>query len=200
MDLSNWAEQLSQLMSASQQQLGLTFEIVGLLWIVQIVNSLLGYRLNLLGIWPRKIYGIPGIVFAPFLHGNYGHLFFNSIPLLILIDLLLISGFHFFLVLTLFIMIISGVAIWLLARPGVHVGASSVLMGYWGFLLMQSYFHPSVASIIVAILCIYYLSSLFLSLFPSGPQVSWEGHVFGCAAGIIGAFIFQASVQAPAAV
>lgn len=190
MNVTLWLDQLMQLIGASKQQLGLTLEIVGVLWLVQFINFTAGYRLNVLGIWPRKLYGLPGIIFSPFLHGNFNHLFFNSIPLIILVNLLLLYGAHLFLVLSVFIILVSGLATWLLARPGVHVGASAVLMGYWGFLLMQSYFHPSVMTIIVAILCLYYLGSLWLNLLPSGPQVSWEGHLFGCAAGVAGAFIF----------
>jgi membrane associated rhomboid family serine protease len=190
MNIASWADQLAALIDASKAQWFLTGELIALLWMIQLVNVVLGYRLNILGIWPRKLYGLPGIVCAPFLHGSAGHLFFNSIPLLILINLLLISGMHFFLALTVCIGLISGFATWLLARPGVHVGASGVLMGYWGFLLLHSYFYPSVATIVAACLCLYYLSSLFFNLFPSGPNISWEGHVFGCAAGMACALVF----------
>ncbi len=190
MTISLWIDQLTQLISASQAQFWIALKIVGLLWGVQLVNVLLGYRLNLLGIWPRKWYGLPGILCSPFLHGSWSHLFFNSIPLIILINLTLLYGLNVFLILSLLIIIVSGVATWVLARPGIHVGASGVLMGYWGFLLMQSFFQPSVMSIIVAAVCIFYLSSLWLNLMPAGPGVSWEGHVLGCAAGILGAFIF----------
>lgn len=190
MNIAGWTDQLAWLIDASQAQWFLTGEFIGLLWIIQFINASIGYRLNMLGIWPRKIYGLPGIIFAPFLHGSTGHLFFNSLPLLILINLLLISGLHFFIELTIFITVISGLATWLLARPGVHVGASGVLMGYWGFLLMHSYFYPNVTTIVAAVLCLYYLSSLFFNLLPSGPNISWEGHVFGCGAGIACAFIF----------
>jgi len=190
MNIASWTDQLAALIDASQAEWFLTGELVAVLWVIQFFNAAMGYRLNLLGIWPRKIYGLPGIIFSPFLHGSTGHLFFNSIPLLILINLLLISGLHFFIELTIFIAVISGFATWLFARPGVHVGASGVLMGYWGFLLMHSYFYPSVTTIIAAVLCLYYLSSLFFNLFPSGPNISWEGHVFGCASGMACAFIF----------
>ena len=172
MNLSAWITQLSQLVAASQQQLGLTLEIVGLLWLIQCANLFLGYRLNILGIWPRKLRGLPGIIFSPFLHGGFDHLFFNSVPLLILVNLLLLYGWHTFVWLTLLIMLLSGSATWLFARPGIHVGASAVLMGYWGFLLMQSVFQPSVMSVIVALLCFYYLGSLWLNLFPQGQGVS----------------------------
>jgi membrane associated rhomboid family serine protease len=190
MNINLWIDQLAGLIAASQQAIGLTLKIIGILWLVQCVNVLVGYRLNLLGICPRKWYGLPGIVCSPFLHGGFNHLFFNSVPLLILVNLTLLYGVHTFISLTIFIFALSGLATWLLARPGIHVGASSVLMGYWGFLLMQSIFQPSVMTIIVALLCFYYLGSLWMNLMPSGPGVSWEGHVFGCLAGVAGAFIF----------
>src|SRR5271163_1481279 len=61
------------------------------LWVIQLVNAGLKYRLNRLGLVPRKIAGIPGILFSPFLHGSFSHLFFNSIPFLVLQDFIFID-------------------------------------------------------------------------------------------------------------
>lgn len=184
----DYLDQLSQIIDLSKSQLPLTLEIIGLLWAVQILNVLVGYRLNVFGIWPRQARGLLGVFLSPLLHGSFEHLFFNSIPLLILVNLLLLYGLKFFLLITLFIAFVSGISTWFLGRPGVHVGASGVLMGYWGFFLAQAYFEPSVVTIIVAALCLYYLGSLWLNLLPGGKGVSWEGHMFGCLAGIVGAF------------
>ena len=188
-DITGWINQLMQLISASQAVMGMTFEIVGLLWLIQFANFALGYRLNMLGIWPRKLFGLPGIIFSPLLHGNFEHVFFNSIPLVILVNILLLYGFHFFISLTVVVTVVSGFATWLFGRPGIHVGASGVLMGYWGFLLVQSIITPSVMTVITGLLCLYYLGSLWLNLLPSGSRTSWEGHVFGFLAGAGAAYV-----------
>lgn len=187
----NWIEQLMNLIQVSQQVFPTTLLCLAALLVIQVINQQLHYHLNRLGIWPRKWYGLPGIVCSPFLHGNYEHLFFNAIPLTFLLTLMQLFGWPILLKVSAFIMLLSGVAVWLLGRPGVHVGASGLLMGYWGFLLVQVYFQPSIMGVMVAILCLYYVGSLWLNLLPSGKQTSWEGHLFGCVAGGLAAFYYS---------
>lgn len=163
--------------------------IVGLLWIIQVVNFVLRYRLNVLGIYPRKIPGLVGIFCAPFLHGSFTHLFFNSIPLFVLVDFALANGLHQFEIITLIIMVISGLATCVFGRPGIHVGASSVIMGYFSYLLLNAYQHPSVMGVMLAIVCAYYFGGLLLSIFPQEEKTSWEGHLSGFLAGIAAVYV-----------
>lgn len=158
--------------------------IIGFIWFVQIINAVLSYGLNVFGIYPRRMWGLRGIIFAPVLHSGFDHLFFNTIPLLILIDFVLFAGVTQFLCITLIIMVLGGFLIWLLGRNGMHVGASYLVMGYWGYLLINAYQHPSVLSIVLALVCLYYFGGLLLGLFPTEEKVSWEGHLFGFVAGI----------------
>lgn len=138
-----------------------------------------------LGIWPRKIYGLPGIFFAPVLHGNFNHLFFNMIPLIVLSNFILIAGFHYYITVTIYITLISGFAIWCFGKSGIHIGASALITGYWGLLVSNSYLHVSVMSVILAVVCLYYFFGIFLGIFPREKGISWEGHLFGLAAGIL---------------
>lgn len=172
------------------QNMPFALEIIAILWIIHIINSLLKYRLNIFGIYPRTIHGLFGIVFAPFLHANFNHLFLNSIPLFVLISLVATKGHITLYYISGCIIIISGFLIWLLGKKAIYIGASSVVMGYFGYLLADAYFKRGPQAIIIAILCLFYLSSLFLSLFPSTKKnVSWQGHVFGFAAGIATMFL-----------
>ena len=43
---------------------------------------------NHLGIEPRKIGGLDGVLFAPFLHGDLGHYLSNALPMIVLLGLL----------------------------------------------------------------------------------------------------------------
>lgn len=167
----------------------LTLTIVGALWLITLINAAVGYRFNLLGIHPRKWYGIPGIVCAPFLHGGFNHLFFNSIPLFVLLNLILMYGIPMFYCVTSVIIVISGVLSWLFARPGIHVGASGVIMGYLGFLLVLAYFQPTTLTIVTAAVAFYYFGSLLLGLFPQTAEVSWEGHIFGFIGGLAAVYL-----------
>jgi membrane associated rhomboid family serine protease len=160
-----------------------------ILWGIFFINQALGQRLLFLGIIPRKIYGLPGILFAPFLHANFNHLFFNTIPLLVLSAFLLVHGLPYFILATLLITVISGSLIWLFAKPGLHVGASAVVTGYWGLLVTGIYQEGSATAILLGVVSLYYFAGIFLGIFPSKRGVSWEGHLFGLIAGIATAFI-----------
>lgn len=164
--------------------------VIGIIWCVNIFNWIIGSRLNILGIYPRHWFGLVGILFSPFLHSNFGHLLFNSIPLFVLGLALLASGGTInFIWVTLFIMVLGGFAVWLFARKGMHIGASGVISGYFGYILMSAYKQPGVITILLAILAIYYFGGIFAGLFPREKKTSWESHLFGFLSGILCAYL-----------
>lgn len=187
--MNDWISNLQMLVIASKQNLVISASCVAVLWIVHFCNLLTGMRLNAFGILPRTPHGLIGIFTSPFLHGNFEHLFFNSIPCFILIDLLLIYGVHYFVIVTLCIMIITGGMVWLLGRRALHIGASGVMMGFWTFLLFNAIITGSSMSWLLGMLCIYYLGGLGLNLLPQDAGTSWEAHVFGAIAGAVTVFL-----------
>jgi membrane associated rhomboid family serine protease len=174
---------LNLIISQTQANLYTLAIILSIPWAVFFLNQLLGKRLLYLGIIPRHLIGLPGIVFAPFLHANFNHLFFNSVPLIVLANFLLINGLNYFLWVSLFITLISGFLIWCFAKPGIHVGASSLITGYWGLLVSGILQQGTATAIILGLLSIYYFAGVFLGIFPGKKGVSWEGHLFGLLAG-----------------
>jgi len=158
--------------------------IVLVLWGIFFLNLILNNTLLFLGIIPRKAYGLFGIFFAPFLHANFNHLFFNTIPLLVLSAFLLIHGVAYYLWVTFLITVLSGSLVWLFGKPGLHVGASGVITGYWGLLVLDIYHEGSVTAIILGVISLYYFAGIFFGIFPTKRGVSWEGHLFGLASGI----------------
>lgn len=187
--MNHFIAQLQFTLSAIQSNVPTALKIIGLLWAVHLINALLGYRLNYFGIYPRHIRGLFGIILAPFLHDGFNHLFFNSIPLFVLLCFMLMGGMHQFLCITLIILLLSGGALWLFGRRAIHVGASGLIMGYWGYLLVLAYKQPSVMTIILAAICLYYFGGLAMNLFHVEKKVSWEGHVFGFLAGVAAVYI-----------
>jgi membrane associated rhomboid family serine protease len=157
--------------------------ILMVIWSVFFINTLLGNHLFIFGISPRRLYGLPGILLCPLLHANFNHIFFNSIPLLVLSNFILIHGVDYFLEVTLLITLGSGFLVWCFAKPGIHLGASGLITGYWALLVTDIYQQGTVTAILLGIISLYYFSGIFLGIFPGKKGVSWEGHFFGLIAG-----------------
>lgn len=189
MNINSFVDQLTYAATLMQANLVPALMLVGCLWIIQFVNFILRYRLNILGIYPRHPFGLIGIFFSPLLHGSFTHLFFNSIPLIVLLDFVLAHGMNEFFCVTLIITILGGFLTWVFGRRGLHVGASLLVMGYIGYLLIDAYQHPSVMTLVLGAICLYYFGGFVLQLFPTEERTSWEAHLFGFLAGISSVYI-----------
>ncbi|MFE4104802.1 rhomboid family intramembrane serine protease [Almyronema epifaneia] len=168
---------------------------VALMWITEIVDEALlrGYLDNY-GIWPRSFIGLRGILFAPFLHGNLEHLLANTIPLLTLGWFVMLRETSDFLWVTAIAGVVSGLGTWLTGAPNsVHIGASGLIFGYFGFLLLRGYFERSVVSIALSLLAFMLYGSLVWGVLPNQPGISWEGHLFGFLGGILAARLLAQS-------
>lgn len=160
-------------------------ELFDLFFLRQRFNPLSG--LDQYGIVPRNLIGLRGILFAPFLHGNLGHLIGNTIPFLVLGWFVMLREINDFLVVSIISALVSGLGTWLFGAPGIHIGASGVIFGYLGYLLLRGYFERSAIAIAMSLfVCVLYGSLLFgLSPFQIG--ISWEGHLFGFLGGVLSA-------------
>lgn len=186
----------------------LLISLVAILWVVQVVNSLMDYSLNQYGLAPRTIVGLRGIPLGPFLHGGFGHLLSNSFPLLILGGLVAVRGRANFVGVTLFVVFTGGLAVWCVGRPWpwdavqnvVHVGASGLVFGYFGYLVARGWYEHSFLSIVVAALVILVFGAgIFLGLLPTESYISWEGHLCGLVAGVLIARLARSHFRRPRA-
>ena len=146
---------------------------------------MLGYRLIVFGIISRTLYGLPGIVCAPFLHGSFSHLILNTVPLFLLMSMVLQQGVLMFMWISAVIIVLAGLVVWLFGRSAIHVGASSIIMGYWGYLLIGLYHHPTTIGVALLAIVGYYFGGFVVAILPQGGDVSWEGHLAGLIAGLI---------------
>src|SRR3954470_1111208 len=64
--------------------LKISLAFVWLIWIVHLANLGLDLELQRFGVAPREFGGLLGILFAPLLHGSFGHIIANSVPLVVL--------------------------------------------------------------------------------------------------------------------
>lgn len=166
--------------------------LVTLMWIVETLDQFvfrLGLRtsLDIFGIIPRTSIGLRGILFAPLLHGSFAHLLGNTIPFVTLGWLILLRETSDFFWVTLLSALVGGMGTWLFGAPGVHIGASGVIFGYLGYLLLRGYFERSALSIAISLGVGTLYGSLLWGVLPMQYGISWEGHLFGFLGGVVAA-------------
>ncbi len=140
-----------------------------LMWVSEVVDQLLG-RLDSLGIEPRSVDGLSGVVLAPFLHAGFGHLAANTVPFLVMGALIALSGARRVMAVTVIVVLVSG-----------------VVFGYAAYLVARGVFdrrlHYVATGVLVAFL---YGTSLLFGLLPQA-GISWQGHLFGTLGGVLAA-------------
>lgn len=140
------------------------------------------------GIHPRTKQGLWGILFAPFLHGSTEHLIANTVPLITLGWLVMLRDSKHFLPVTLLSMLGAGLCAWTLGAPGsVHIGASGVVFGYLGFLMLAGWYARSLGAIALSVLVTVLWGSVVLGVLPGQPGISWQAHLGGFVGGVLAA-------------
>jgi len=162
--------------------------LLGVMWAVQLVNSLDSYRLDSNGIVPRQLDGLRGVVLSPFLHASWGHLIGNTIPFVVLGLMIAVSGPGRVLVVTAIVGLVAGLGTWLTSPSGSDtVGASGLVFGYAAYLVARGFFNRRVTEIAVgAVVALLFGAALLASLVPHS-GVSWEDHAFGAIGGLLAA-------------
>jgi membrane associated rhomboid family serine protease len=159
--------------------------LVGLCWLVFVVNNLLwNGRLNPYGITPRHFGSLPGILWAPLLHGSFGHLAANTLPLLILGGIICARSKTEFVEVAIAGTLLSGGLTWLLARNGCHIGASGLIFCFFGYLASLAWFRRTFGTLVLSAVCILGYGGMLRGIVPTSSAVSWEGHIAGLAAGV----------------
>lgn len=158
---------------------------ISVLWVLEIADTLIfkGW-LNRFGILPRRWIGLRGVLLAPLLHGNLRHLSMNTVPLVVLGWLILVRSTQVFVLVTAAVWLIGGLGVWLFAgSKSNHIGASGLVFGYLGFLLMNGYVEQSGVAIASATLVGLLYGSTLWGVLPLRRGVSWQGHLFGVLTG-----------------
>nr|WP_207892861.1 rhomboid family intramembrane serine protease [Micromonospora sp. MW-13] len=167
--------------------------VVPALFLVEGLDAGLGIDLDLAGgIIPRRIDGLDGVLFSPFLHADFNHLYSNSVPLILLGTFVLAAGFRRFLWSTLVIVLVSGLGVWFTGSPNsVVVGASGVIFGYLGVLLTRGVVERSWWNFGVVLLVGLLYGWQLLGILPTDERISWQGHLFGLVGGVVAAILFR---------
>ena len=173
---------------------------IAVILVVEVINSLTGHSLNEYGIVPRTTAGLIGIPLGPFLHGSYVHVQSNSVGLLALGTLAVIRSGSRFPWVFLTIMLLGGIGVWAVGRPATHVGASGLVFGLFGYLLIKGLLDRSILSVLVALVVAGVFGWAILSgVLPANTYVSWEGHLCGLVAGAVATITVRDAQAAPGA-
>lgn len=179
-----------------KQQFFILGGLLLLMWLILgldmwVTTPLFDLPLRQYGLVPRNVTGLRGVVLMPFLHGGLPHLLNNSLPFLILGGMLMLRGTRVFVQVSLGCVLLGGLGTWVIGADGVHVGASGLIFGWFGFLLLRGLFERSLIAIVLALTVGLLYGGLLWGVLPLEEGVSWEGHLCGFAAGALLARLLQ---------
>lgn len=156
------------------------------MWMVKLIEVLFEIDLTRFGIYPLTVRGLPGIIFSPFIHADFMHLFNNSLPLFLLSVTLFyiysevalkVFGWTFF---------ITGLLVWLAGREAWHIGASGMVYGLASFLFFSGIIRRYFRLVALSLLIVFLYGSMVWGIFPGiYKDVSWESHMLGFFSGVV---------------
>lgn len=163
------------------------FASIGVIWGVSLFALFAAPQLvSLLAVVPRRLDGLPGVLGMPFVHDSLGHLMANTVPLIVFGLMLVVRGLRYFLGVALVVALLGGLALWAFGRNAMHIGASGVVFGLFGFLVVRGLYERRLTSIAVTVLVTFsYGASMLIGIVPTTGPISWEAHLFGLLAGIL---------------
>lgn len=160
-----------------------------LLWILEIADAVvLGNDLDQYGVQPRSDEGLVGVLLAPLLHGGWAHLWANTVPVMVLGFLTLITGVARGLLATAIIWLVAGLGVWLVGGSNtVHLGASGLVFGWITYLAVRGFLNQRPNEVVIGIVVLLLYGGVIVGVLPGQPGISWEGHLFGALGGVVAA-------------
>ena len=165
--------------------------LVGLLWLILMVDNVLGLGLTRFGLRPKHVEGLIGIFTAPLLHGGAEHLFSNSLPLVISLTTLLYLYPRAALRVIPIIWIGSGLLAWIIGRPSLHFGASGFVYGLLAYVFISGILRLDMRSVAVSVMVWFLYGSMIWGVLPIRPNMSWELHLGGAILGVALAIAYR---------
>jgi membrane associated rhomboid family serine protease len=164
---------------------------VALLWVIQLSNWGLDLDLERFGVRPRRLIGLPGILLAPLVHAGFTHLIANSLPLVVLGTTMLHLYPKSALRVLPAVYLGPGVAVWLLGRSSIHVGASGLVYGLFSYILVAGIIRRDRRAIAASLLVCFMYGALVWGVLPIKPEFSWETHLAAAMIGVVLAIMLR---------
>jgi membrane associated rhomboid family serine protease len=165
--------------------------LVAVLWLILIIDTVLGLGLARFGLRPHRLDGLIGILTAPLLHSGAQHLFSNTLPLLVSMTTILYLYPRSAMRVIPIIWIGSGVLAWLIGRPNLHFGASGFVYGLLAFVFISGILRLDMRSVAVSVMVWFLYGSMIWGVLPIKPGMSWELHLAGAILGVALAIAYR---------
>lgn len=175
----------------------ISLSFVVLLWLIKIFEEYTRIDLGTLGVYPRKLSGLVGILTAPLVHADFSHLASNSITLLVLMIFLFYAYTNSSFKVFFSVYFLSNVLVWIFARDAYHIGASGIIYGLVTFMFFVGVFRKDSKSIGLSLLVTFMYGGLVWGVLPTDPAISFEAHLSGAVVGILAAVVFRKSDPLP---
>lgn len=165
--------------------LKLALAFIAMLWLIQLSGWALDVGPGDFGVRPRQLAGLPGILFAPLLHDGFEHLIANTLPLLIMGTAMLYLYPTAAPRVLPAIYLGPGIAVWLFARGGVHIGASGLVYGLLSYVFVAGVIRRDRRAIAASMLVAFMYGALIWGVLPIRTRVSWETHLAAALIGLV---------------
>jgi len=156
-----------------------------------LISFVFSIDLTRMGLLPRNLIGLLGIITSPLIHADFSHLISNTIPLVILGWIIFFFYPKVSYILFIFIYILTGLLVWIFARQVYHIGASGVVYGFVSFLFFSGIFRRDNKSIALALVITFLYGGLVWGMIPGLKGISWESHFLGAITGLLAAYMFR---------
>nr|WP_081769134.1 rhomboid family intramembrane serine protease [Nocardia nova] len=177
-----------------QRAIAITLCFVALLYAIEGVDTVTSHDLDQAGVKPRTAAGLDGILFAPVLHASWTHLLGNTLPVIVLGLLTLLTGIGRGLAATAIVWVVGGVGTWLTGGANsVHIGASVLVFGWLTYLISRGLFTRNLWQIGLGVVVGLLYGSILWGVLPGQPGISWQGHLFGALGGLLAGWVLSSN-------
>jgi membrane associated rhomboid family serine protease len=177
----------------------LAASFAALLWLIKLAELVFGLDLVPYGVYPHRLSGLAGILWAPLIHGSLSHLFANTVPLIILGTALLYGYPRSARIVLPVVYAGSGLGVWLFARNAWHIGASGLTFGMMFFVFTAGALRWDRRAIALSLVVFFLYGGMIWGIFPYDPEISYESHFFGAVIGVVLAIVLKNHDPAPPA-
>lgn len=165
------------------------------MWLIYWAEHLFRFEFHTLGVLPRSIEGLKGVLFMPLIHSKeeIQHIVNNSIPTFFLLAALIYFYRDIALKVFLYGWLFTGFLLWIYAqnKGSYHIGMSGLIYMLVGFLFVSGVLRKFLPLQAISLFIVFLYGSMIWGVFPMKERVSWEGHLMGLCVGVLLAFLFR---------